>query len=570
MPTLVILSGMNVGASFVLSGREVLIGRDSTCDIPFASRTVSRQHCRLLCDSDVWYVEDLDSVNGTHVNGKAITKRTRLGDRDRIRIYDIVLGFGESTSDDQPTVSARSDGDTVRAKVEQVKLLKASETRSDEEPNIVAELDARSSADLRAAVNADVKLRAILDITHSVGSSLDLEYVLPRILEGVVKTFPQTDRAYILQEERAGGRLIAKAIHDLGDSSDTINPVGGEMASRVMAEGSAFLSSDAINDERLDQMSASIFEERIRSFICAPLLGPRKKPLGVIHVETHNPRAPFNQLDLDVLVSVALMAGQAVEYVEAHEAQREFDARKRDLRMAHDVQMHFLPSRAPNRCGYEFFQHYRAANDMGGDYYDYIELPDGRLAIVQGDVSGKGAAAALVMARLCSDVRYWLLTEPSPAQAMQRLNRQFCERDMADGFVTLVIAVLDPHQHRLTLVNSGHMNPLLRNGAGEVKELTLQQMGTPVGVDPAGTYTEETLDMQSGDAILLYTDGLSDSMNSHLACFGTPSIREVLAQGGTGAAALGTALLNAMERHAAGHLQNDDVCILCLQRSPTD
>jgi len=570
MPNLVILSGANAGDVYELVGREMVAGRDSTCDIVFPSRTVSRQHCRFVQDGEFWCVEDMGSVNGTEVNGRTVKQRTRLGDQDRIRVFNILLMFEAKSMDLSvdlaPAPIPTTPTETVRAKIADIRRRTDKITGRDE-PTIVAALNARTSATEHAATNAELKLKAILEIVQSVGSALELDVVLPRILEGLVRIFPQANRAYILQEEERTGELKARAIHDLGDSTETINPVGGQIASRVMAEGSAFLSGDAINDQRLEQMAASIFEERIRSFICAPLMGPQKKPLGVIHVETHNAREPFNQLDLDVLVSAGQLAGQAVEYAAAYQAQREFDNRKNDWKMARDVQLHFMPSSAPECPGYSFFHYYRAASEMGGDYFDYVELPDGKVAVVQGDVSGKGAAASLVMARLCSDVRYLLLSESSPSLAMQRLNRQFCERGLFDGFVTMVITVLDPVAHTLTLVNAGHMNPLLRTGQKkEISDLTTTQLCPPVGVNADTPYEEETVEFNPGDALLLFTDGVSDGMNAQSQCFNVSRVRDVFHQGGAGAKSLGKALVNALRHFADGALQTDDVCIVCVER----
>src|SRR5687768_13251740 len=115
--------------------------------------------------------------------------------------------------------------------------------------------------------------------------------------------------------------------------------------------------------------------------------------------------------------------------------------------MAKEVQLHFLPGRRPEVSGYKFFDFYRPAEQVAGDYFDYVELPDGKLALVIGDVAGKGVSAALLMARLCSDVRYALLTARTPAAAMGKLNEQLCSHRGEGTFVTMAICVLDPHEH---------------------------------------------------------------------------------------------------------------------------
>ena len=134
--------------------------------------------------------------------------------------------------------------------------------------------------------------------------------------------------------------------------------------------------------------------------------------------------------------------------------------------MAHEVQHGFLPAASPRIPQYEFFDFYEPASQLGGDYFDYVPLPGGRLAVVVADVSGKGIPASLLMARLSADARYCLASEPTPAEAVDRLNRAFCEAGWEDRFVTLVLAVLDVQQHEVTVVNAGHLPPLLRPGRG--------------------------------------------------------------------------------------------------------
>ena len=168
-----------------------------------------------------------------------------------------------------------------------------------------------------------------------------------------------------------------------------------------------------------------------------------------------------------MLASVACQAAIAVENAELHETAVRDQKRSRELEVAHDVLRGFLPSASPRIEGYDFFDFYEPANELGGDYYDYIPLPGRRLAVVVADVSGKGIPASLLMARLSADVRYCLASEPSPAEAVAQLNRVFFAAGWEDRFVTLVLAVLDPLRHEVTLVNAGHPPACLQH-AGKV------------------------------------------------------------------------------------------------------
>src|SRR5262249_55356397 len=150
----------------------------------------------------------------------------------------------------------------------------------------------------------------------------------------------------------------------------------------------------------------------------------------------------------------------------------------------------FLPERPPRIAGYEFFQFYEPAYEVGGDYYDFIPLPGNRLAMMLGDVAGKGVAAALLMAKVSADARFCALTEPDPAAVVSRLNSLLLQSGPADRFVTLVAAVLNHAEHTVTLVNAGHPAPLLyRQATGKIEPaMDTDQVGLPLGVLPGFEY----------------------------------------------------------------------------------
>src|SRR5205085_3570631 len=140
-----------------------------------------------------------------------------------------------------------------------------------------------------------------------------------------------------------------------------------------------------------------------------------------------------------------------------------------------------IPRVPPKAAGYEFWGFYESAREVGGDYYGYIPVPDGRIVCAVGDVAGKGVSASLIMARLSSDIRYCALTEPDPARAMARLNDSLCEfTGPMDRFVTVAAVVLEPAAHTATMMTGGHGSPLLwRPARGEVVEAMPKDVGGP-------------------------------------------------------------------------------------------
>lgn len=582
MASLQIVSGLNAGQVYPLNEREVIVGRDVTCGIVLPYRTVSRAHARIIRMPEGYYIEDLQSVNGTAVNGKPIQRRTQLVHRDRIRVHDIVLAFideesihegGDTVQLDAPQLhNEPSHSGAVATANRPAKTSRATSvaqhTKRAITDRIVTSIDARTGADTRLEINAHIKLRAVLEITQNLGSSLDTDAVLPKILESLFRIFPQTDRGYILQVDHATGELMPKAIKHRSGETDTISPISGTVAVRVMSERAAFISGDAINDDRLEEMNHSIFEQQVRSVMCAPLMGTSHVPVGVIHVETSDANHVFSQQDLDVLVSMAFLAGQAVDYARAHDQLLELDRKKRDLAMAQEVQLHFLPGRRPEVAGYKFFDYYRPADQVAGDYYDYIELPDGKLALVVGDVAGKGVSAALLMARLCSDVRYALLTSPNPAEALRRLNEQLCSQRGEGTFVTMVICLLDPVEHTVTVVSAGHGAPLLRKAAThEVETVDGDCAGLPLGVNRAAHYDQSVVHLEPGDVVVCFTDGVNEAMNNSDQTYGFDAVREVIARAPHDCQHVGQALVADVRGFSEGRLQSDDICMLCFGRS---
>lgn len=575
MASLEIVAGMNAGQMYEIDDREVFVGRDSTCHVVLPYRTVSRAHCRILKLADGYYVEDLQSVNGTLVNGKKIDRRTPLANKDRIRIHDIVLAFLDADESRDSTITLRTPGLAIQPlqggggvtlALAPPPLPKVTH-HHEEESRIVSTLDARTGTELRWEINAQLKLKAVLEITRNLGSTLDTDAVLPRILDSLFRIFPQTDRGYILQSDRVNTELVPKAIKHKSGETDTISPISSSVAARVMNERTAFLSGDAVNDERFEEMNGSIFEQQVRSVMCAPLMGPSHLPVGVIHVETSDVQRVFTQADLDVLVSVALLAGQAVDYASMHRSLLDLDRQRRDLAMAREVQLHFLPSRRPEVPGYRFYDFYKAAEEVAGDYYDYIELPDGRQAMVVGDVAGKGVTAALLMARLCSDVRYALLTAPSPAEAMRRLNEQLGNHGSDGAFVTMVLCVIDPRDHSLVIVNAGHCPPILRRkNSPEVVDLDPDGAGLPLGVNRAAHYDQFTMTLEPGDLVVCFTDGVNEAMNPSEQIYGMEAVREVIARSPHDVMYLSKALMADVRRFAEGRLQSDDICLLTFAR----
>ncbi|MBN2296566.1 MAG: SpoIIE family protein phosphatase, partial [Pirellulales bacterium] len=448
------LKGLNPGQVFPIEGRSVVLGRNPDCDIVLDLGAVSRHHARIDNIEGQYYVVDRGSRNGTFLNGEPVTGSELLQENDQLRICDLVFVFHQG-----PGISTAGDPmETVEAEA----MLPGSVMMVDDDPRKTGGSTVMSSFDvsvgstgLRLALQPEAKLKALVEIGQHLGKAVGSEEVLPKLLDSLFAIFPQADRGLIVLKDIETGNLIPAALkHRRDDQTETIR-ISRTIINEVISAGEAILSADAASDSRFE-MAESIVDFNIRSMMCAPLIGVDGDSLGVIQIDTLDRRQQFDRDDLDVLASVANQVAYAVENAQLHEVALREKALEQELSVAHEVQQGFLPASRPQVEQYGFFDFYEPANQLGGDYFDYVRLPDGRLAIVLADVSGKGISAALLVAKLSAEIRYLLVSEKTPAEVIAKLNTIFCGSRWEDRFVTMVLAVLDPARHEVTLVNAGH------------------------------------------------------------------------------------------------------------------
>ncbi len=525
--------------TFPLPGKVTLIGRDPACDLAVGSLRTSGRHALILKVGGAHYLEDLDSANGTFVNGMRVRQRVRLSPGDQITLPGLAVVFEEEAPG-----GGAAGGLTAAAPATALP------------PSVVSTLDTR--AGLRVQVRPEIKLQAILQIWQSLGTTLDLKGVLPKILDGLFAIFPQADRGFILLRDPDTGQLVPRAVRDRHAAEGAAPAFSATVVNHALATGRAILSVDAGRDERFGS-SESVLRLRLRSIMCVPLLSHDGTALGVIQIDTQDEEKRFRQEDLDVLVSAAAQAARDVVLAQLHEE-------RRDLEAATQIQKSFLPARPPALAGLRFFEYYSPARHVGGDYYDYIPLPGNRLAVALGDVSGKGISAALLMARLSAAVRFCLASNPSVPEAVRQLSATLTREGTEDRFVTFVVAVLDPADFSLTLVNAGHMPPLRRRSGG-VDDVGPESGGLPLGVMDR-PYAQAVLPFEPGDTLVLYTDGVTEARNPAGKLYGAERLRAVVRGAPDDVEALGRAILDDVRSFAAGRPQNDDLTIVCFSRRP--
>jgi phosphoserine phosphatase RsbU/P len=561
MATLTVIQGGEVGKRYDLAEGESVVGRSPECDVVLDVAAVSRRHALITQDKGLFFIRDNGSRNGTIVNGQQIAGQAQLRDGDQILICDVLIEFRHATPASLLGGEPAGGGSSLLMPV-------SADLAEDEDvgSSVMATFDMTRDGRNTWAMSAkpEQQLQAMIEISNNLSNALSVKEILPKILDSLFKIFVQADRGFIVMRPKPGGPLAPVATKARRGDDDQMR-VSRTIVEQAMTEKKAILSADASSDARFN-MAQSIADFNIRSLICAPMVDSNGESLGVILIDTRDQRSRFTDLDLQVLAGVAGQAANALDNATMHEQVLRQRALQRDLEVASQMQHALLPSAAPNVRGYHFFQHYQAAYEVGGDYYDYVLLPEDRFAAVVGDVAGKGVSAAILMAKLSSDVRFWLAREPDPAKALANINAAFSNHGWDDRFVTMVVAVVDPQACELTLVNAGHMPPLLRSAEGEVLEIGGEEAGLPLGVSDDYQYEAYRREFLAGDFLTIFTDGFSEAMNSTRELFGIERLVELCSNKKTKPEELGPCILNSVHDFVGDFPQSDDMCLVCFGR----
>jgi serine phosphatase RsbU (regulator of sigma subunit)/pSer/pThr/pTyr-binding forkhead associated (FHA) protein len=564
-----VLNGPHEGDLIPLEGETIVLGRNPGCSVVLPDAAVSRQHAAISEAHGSFFVEDLRSRNGTQVNEFEVTERHPLTDGDAVRVCEYEFSFHNSSSsskldplkEDTTFLKARGQGSTV----ETAELPSAMEESADRS-SIVSRIDARSGSGVRLSVKPEAKLRAILEIGKTLHRVLHIEEVLPSILDALFQIYDQADQGFVLLQEPDLEQPTLRAYKNRRKDEDSMS-ISKTIVARAMRTGEALLSNDASEDSRFDS-SESLAGLRIRSMMCVPLVKPNEERVGVIQITTFDIRSKFTEDDLDLLVNVATQCTLAIDNAELHRESLHQQNMQRELEFAMQVQLGFLPNKRPTHSAYEFADYYEAAQHVGGDYFDYVMLPEGRLAVCIADVAGKGVPAALLSARLYSAARYHLLTNPDPAEAMNGLNSEISTTGLGHRFITCAIVVVDTINHEAHLVSAGHLLPIRRRLSGEVDEIDGEDLGLPLGIIPDQKFVAVTVPIERGDTWLLYTDGVNEARRSQNEWYETKRLIDFVETGPLEIGNLVRGIMEDVNSYVDGHAQSDDICMVGFQRNP--
>ena len=414
------------------------------------------------------------------------------------------------------------------------------------------------------------RLRAILKISSTLNKNLDVDKVLKQIADELFDMFRQADRCFIIQVGDSG-QLVPVVVKNRRPNIDN-DRFSKTIVRRCLESQQSFLSEDASMDSAVG-LAQSISEFRIRSVMCVPMSTVDGRSIGVIQLDSQDRTKKFTQDDLKLLVCVANQSATALDNAKMHEELMKRVKLDEENRAATRVQMALLPRTTPLVKGYEFFARYVPARTVGGDYYDFIPLPDGRFSILLGDVSGKGVPAALIVARVSGEAKVCMMTLPEVHKAVTRLNDLFFEANFEDRYLALAASTLDPITHQVTFVNAGNLPPpwIYRQSSRAIELPVPDEISSfAIGQVPGNIYESITVELQYGDTVILCTDGILDAEAPDGRRFGQEGVLRAIHNTDPNviltAQQLGKRIIDAVTAHMGNYPQFDDIALVCYGR----
>ncbi|MDP7421610.1 MAG: SpoIIE family protein phosphatase [bacterium] len=590
MPKLVQVMKNEPRIEFPLEDGANTIGRGIGNEIVIPSIKVSRQHARIVLKEEGYVIVDLQSTNGTFVNGTKINERP-LEEGDEILVGNIRFFF-KLEEEDKIEISQKEIQDmvnTVRTIMsesaeESKQLLKALERIDTRVRSVAVRMRGayqNSSALIflkNDLMDLSEQMKKLFKDAEDIGRALQAQSVLIRIghiIHSIFDVRQILDVCVDLLMESVGGTrgllflqgedetLKTEVVHErkAGGKLQSAHRVQEELAREVASTGQARIYSRA----DLGLSVHSLVETDEAAVICLPLQG-YQKVLGVVYLDLLPRGNPLGDSDLPVLGAIANQTATAVENAFLYKESLEREKINRDLELAREIQYGLLPDEPPEIPGFQINASLSFAKIVGGDYYDFIPLENGKWGLLIADVSGKGIPAALIAASSKVQARALTQTTKEPAEFLEKLNNILAAELASDHYITMVFGIIDPHTKTFNYSRAGHEPPFfVRGNGGEAQ--TLMKGGFPVGLFSKASYEQETIELQPGDRILFFTDGISDAMSTDGDSFGKQRVVDFLSEHRSlSCEQIGTQLLQAVKHFSQGGTRFDDRTLIVFGR----
>jgi serine phosphatase RsbU (regulator of sigma subunit) len=408
--------------------------------------------------------------------------------------------------------------------------------------------------------NKSNKLLDIVKIRKLLNSTLRLEKILQIILETATKNL-NADRGTVYVIDHKKKELWSKVLQ--GDVKVEIRlPIGKGIAGYVAKTGKKVMLKDAYKDRRFNREVDKKTGYHTKTMLCTPMKDRKGKRIGVIQI-VNKRNGYFSQDDIKFLDLLSLDACLAIENARLFKEALEKERIEKELEVAATIQKMILPKTIPQVDGFEITGVSVPTTQVGGDYYDVISLPDGKIALAIADAAGKGVPAALLVSTLQACLHAYLESNLKLEELMQKVNRVIFRSSTENKFITFFIGILDPFSKKLQIVNAGHYPPLL------IRKNNLTKMpttGVVLGCIESVPFICKEFELESNDVLVMFTDGITEASNSSHGAYGDERLEKLILEfNGHSAEYLKEAIYKDVRAFAGGAEQSDDITMLILK-----
>lgn len=415
---------------------------------------------------------------------------------------------------------------------------------------------------LRRAVD---ELSILNELALDIGGRLDTNKIMRSIISKSIRAVgaEQGDITLVADNDTDSAKTLVRSMVSSKDHSPL--HLNQNLLGWVQINKKPLKINNPKNDERFQNVK---WEESIQSVLCAPLMA-KSKLVGILTIYNKKNEKGFSDTDQRLLAIIAAQSAQVVENARLHEEEEKYKAMRKQMELASNIQKKLLPSDRPKVEGYNIEGKNVTAKSVGGDYFDYIKIDDDHWAVCLGDISGKGLPASLLMSNLQAILRSQALHSTSPCDILNFANIQMFRNTSTEKFATVFLGILNTKNHTLTFSNGGHDYPFYLRSDGSFERL--KSNGLPLGVVEMSDYGEETIEMKPGDGLVIYSDGIIDSINVEEEEFGEQRLEELLLSAGSDLydpMKLIDSIFTASIGHSGEQPRFDDMTALILSRNP--
>ncbi len=575
MPRLIVRATPTEGDSIVeLNRPRIAIGRSARSDLCISDPFASRLHAEIRRKGDSWWLHDAGSANGTLLNGVRSTVPVQLKDRDLIRIGETAIEYNDradTTEMRRGTQILVSDSLTTAAPEATI-----NSAGSNSRANLLSTITTTHQTlmgqhiAVKSQTTQEDTLAIISRVSVTLLSSQSLEETLQQVLEHIFEALA-ADRGYVMLLEapspKDAQQLMCKAMKTRSGQHLQEVQLSRSISEQVLQQGVSVLTSDAQHDPRF-QTNQSIMLGGVRSVMAVPI-AVEGRVQGMIYVDSAFAISRFTERDLQLLTLIASVAAIRIENVRLLELQHEQKRIAHELSVASEIQVRLHPATPPAIPGYDLMGISFPCHEVGGDYFDFLQRRDGRHVIALGDVSGKGISAALLMSSVHAAVRAQCTTALAPHQIVSELNQYIYDNTAANRYVTMFYSELDHSTGGLTYINGGHNAPMLVRNSGTVERLDCG--GFPVGITLDGVYAEGQATLAPGDVLVIYSDGVTESVNEQEEEFGEERLIETIQRHrGRTAAGIRDRIDEALQKFVGRAKSVDDLTLVIVKRLASD